>query len=172
MSPLPSVSKLSLFVTKDAKQPTLADLAKALEDRDARIDRLVDALERSSRIIEALAGTRVEGISVAPVAPTDTLTIAELWMRYVRSLDGSQRWVYNMVSMMAPTIAHFAPSAIEPRPRRGRFPARRPIAGPDMLASALRPHHWGDWRDELREKAKVGPTYRNMIGKRLLTFFN
>jgi integrase/recombinase XerD len=107
---------------------------------------------------------------VAPVVDAGP-TVGELWTRYVRSLP-AERWVYNMRSMMVPTLAHFAPSCVEPRKRVGRFRARRAIQGPEMLVTSLREHHWTDWRDWMIEHLSIGATYRNLISKRWQAFLN
>lgn len=149
-----------------SEEPTVAELWAALRERDARIDRLVAALDRM---------VEVAGAAPSPPpspAPVDTVTVAELWTRYVQTLPEKQRWVYNVVSMMTPTLEHFAPSVVTPRKRRGRFPARRAIQGPEMLISSLRPHHWSDWRDWMRVHQKNGATYRNLILKRLKALLN
>lgn len=140
--------------------------AEQISRQGEQIQKLLDALATL-----AAAGQRAAAVEVRAPEPADTLTVAELWTRYVRTL-GTDRWVYNVISMMTPTLAHLAPSTVEPRPRRGRFPARRVLYGPDMLVSSLRVHHWTDWRDWMREHTKVGPTYRNLILKRLKAFLN
>jgi integrase len=147
-----------------------ASLTDLVRSQASQIAQLLSALEAQGKMLARAFEARPEP---APVVPArEAVTLADLWTRYVQSLGTERKWVYNVVSMMTPTLAHFAPSVVAARPRRGRFPSRPAAQGPDMLVSDLRPHHWSDWREWMRAHLGVGVTYRNLILKRLKTFLN
>ena len=168
----------AVHMTDEPKAPPRADepvdavsLGALVRSQASQIAQLLATLEAMGQTLARAFEARAEPAS--QLAPQrEAVTLADLWTRYVQSLGTERRWVYNVVSMMTPTLAHFAPSVIEARPRRGRFPSRRAVQGPDMLISDLRPHHWSDWREWMRGNLGTGPTYRNLILKRLKTFLN
>lgn len=165
-------------------------LVEALREKDARIDRLMDALDRQSainaKLMEALLGgghalgpppvapyAPPPQSPIPPVAPRAPLfgpTFAELWTRYLQTI-AHQTWCKNVESQMERVLQYFAPSAAGRRSKSGRY---RPIAyhGPDMLALAIKPYHWSDFRDQLVRDGKVSAGFRNLMLVRTRVCFN
>lgn len=163
--------------------PDLADLVRAqatqLASQSAHIATLIGALESQRLLYDRMLAIQAAAAPPSPPAndppapaeAVDTLTIAEFWIRYADTLAG-KRWLPSVSSMMKKVLVHLAPSLsfeLRGRARRGW----RPIAGPDMLAAALRPFHWSDFRDQLKRREpgiKVGT--RNLMLRRLKALYN
>lgn len=138
---------------------SLADLVRS---QARQIVTLISALE-------AMATARaLPVVPVAPAsAPIDLTTFAELWTEYIAAL-GERTWIGNVLSMMGPALAWFAPSLITPRERCRKHRARAAQVGPDMLVAAFSPQHWTAFRGSLGD---YSVTYRNLMLARLKAFF-
>lgn len=150
-------------------------LEAVVRSQAEHIATLMAALDRQSRMFDLLltGGPAANLRPVPPEAPAiDRFTLAELWTRYVEAL-GPVPWIVNVNSMMKKLLAHLAPSVRIRRVRKGRQREQDLLHGPDILASAVRPHHWTDFRDWLRvHDRKVGVGSRNLMLKRLRAAYN
>jgi integrase len=184
-------------VSKATPQPSssfdelVAEMRAKDAAKDARIDRMLDTMERQSqlqnKILEVILGQGLP-VSAAPLAPPAGMyapaplppvpprppifgpTFAELWTRYLQTIV-HQSWCKNVESQMERVLQHFAPSVAGRRAKSGRY---RPIAyhGPDMLALAIKPYHWSDFRDQLVREGKIAAGFRNLMLVRTRVCFN
>lgn len=143
-------------------------LQRQLEQMTAVMDRQARMLDLMLFGANAVAPARAPPTPPAALpSPADTITIADLWTPYLASI-GAVDWRASLVSTMVKVMAHFAPSVAWEREkgRRGKLS----IYGPDMLASALRPIHWDDFRAHTIATDKaLGATSRNLQLKRMKT---
>lgn len=153
-------------------------MLEALERVADQNARLVD---QNARLMEMMMGGRAPQAVVAPVpapappplalVPHDTLTVAELWERYVESLAG-KTWLPSVRSLMRDLLHHLAPSLCSRNPGPLKKGKPRKLLGPDMLAANLRAFHWSDFRDQLkRTKPNLTVGTRNLMIARLKTLY-
>ena len=169
-------------------------LVAAMREKDARIDRLMDALDRQSNInsklmealLEARAAPAVQlPLPVVAVSPASTgPTFGEVWTWYLSSLSGVD-WKNKAVSTMRWVLAWFAPSVClrrfiaEPDVSPAvviRAPHDRTkvaTAGPDMSLGAMRVFHWTEFRSWIARVApEMGVTSRNHMHGRTMAMLN
>jgi hypothetical protein len=122
--------------TPQPRPPDLDDLVqrieardRAIEARDRQIDTMLATIARQAEVNELLQRELLARLSVvqAPAAGTappepalvvDTFTVADAWKRYRTSIE-RKSWFRTVVPMMIPALVAWAPSAVDPRPRRG-----------------------------------------------------
>ena len=157
------------------------DATEEIRRRDTQIDRLVDVLDRQSRMIDALlaqAQTAPRPVPAPPVAPppaavlpaASTMTFADLWVRYFASMQ-SKSWSAALRAQVERVLQHFAPS-VAGRPRQSGRHRAVTFYGPDLLVSSVRSFHWTDFRDQIIREGKIGVTFRNLMLMRVMAMFN